>query len=484
MQTAGVVLDVYDDVSGHVLSSILTREKVAGRPLTVADRGEIKKKNFALPAQRKYPIHDRSHARAALAMAAKNGNPQEQARVQAAVYRRYPGIGAKTASVELPPLLKAASLLPLERYAQVPDRNFALILHNGGEPLRKYAMHDSAHLTLSTLYFLECGHLLPKEAQAVAANNLVQAHSWYDSKPPAALQKVADLIGTEVMPRGTLRGKSIRVNPSKHVSTASKVASASFTDPNVDVQRLMPPAREVAYEPTHTCLQGQYPIDSYEQIKTAEEYFDEYAHEFSPLDRREFAVSLTKRAEDLGIPISGRALDYSGSNFGPHILAEIEKRAANFSGDPQGDVYTTLKKKVASGQVSPDMTAAALYPPTPPSRPDHVPRIPYWVPVALRHRQSTHPTPLSPPGPPASSAPHTRHRTVGAPSLVASPPISVPFTHNATAVRFPVVAIVRRALIPSRIASLVSSFAYTPVSAPANPGRNRWLSPFPVKPNR
>ena len=298
MQTAGVVLDVYDDVSGHVLSSIFGPEGSGLR---------------------------------------------------------------KTAAVELPPLLKTASLLPLERYAQVPDRNFALILHNGGEPLRKYAMHDSAHLTLSTLYFLECGHLLPKEAQAVAANNLVQAHSWYDSKPPAALQKVADLIGTEVMPRGTLRGKSIRVNPSKHVSTASKVASASFTDPNVDVQHLAPPAREVAYEPTHTCLQGQYPIDSYEQIKTAEEYFDEYAHELSPLDRREFAVSLTKRAGDLGIPISGRALDYSGSNFGPHILAEIEKRAANFSGDPQGDVYTTLKKKVASGQVSPDMTAAALY---------------------------------------------------------------------------------------------------------------------------
>lgn len=71
----------------------------AGRPLTVADRAEIKK-NFAIPESRKYPIHDASHARSALSMVAKHGTPEEKERVRAAVAKKWPGIGpAKTASL-------------------------------------------------------------------------------------------------------------------------------------------------------------------------------------------------------------------------------------------------------------------------------------------------------------------------------------------------------------------------------------------------
>ncbi len=46
---------------------------------------------FALPGRR-YPIHDASHARNALARVAQNGSPEEKAKVRAAVRRRYPDI--------------------------------------------------------------------------------------------------------------------------------------------------------------------------------------------------------------------------------------------------------------------------------------------------------------------------------------------------------------------------------------------------------
>lgn len=68
--------------------------QVAGRPLTVADRSKIKEKNFAIPESRKYPIHDISHARAALSMVAKHGTPEEQSRVRAAVAKKWPGISS------------------------------------------------------------------------------------------------------------------------------------------------------------------------------------------------------------------------------------------------------------------------------------------------------------------------------------------------------------------------------------------------------
>ena len=46
---------------------------------------------FAIPETRSYLIPDVSHARDALAMVAKNGTPEEIARVRAAVKRRFPG---------------------------------------------------------------------------------------------------------------------------------------------------------------------------------------------------------------------------------------------------------------------------------------------------------------------------------------------------------------------------------------------------------
>ena len=73
-------------------------EKFA-RVLTAKGRRQIAEKNFALPGGR-YPIHDRSHARNALARASQHGTSAEQASIRAAVSRKYPGIGVdKTAQV-------------------------------------------------------------------------------------------------------------------------------------------------------------------------------------------------------------------------------------------------------------------------------------------------------------------------------------------------------------------------------------------------
>lgn len=60
--------------------------------LTTEGRKHIAPKNFALPGGR-YPIHDASHARNALARVSQFGSSAEKAKVRAAVHRKYPGIG-------------------------------------------------------------------------------------------------------------------------------------------------------------------------------------------------------------------------------------------------------------------------------------------------------------------------------------------------------------------------------------------------------
>lgn len=60
--------------------------------LTPRGRKRIKRSNFALPKERKYPIHDIAHARNALARVAQYGTKGEQRRVRAAVVRKYPSL--------------------------------------------------------------------------------------------------------------------------------------------------------------------------------------------------------------------------------------------------------------------------------------------------------------------------------------------------------------------------------------------------------
>jgi len=60
--------------------------------LTSRGRKRLSSGKFALPGRR-YPIHDRAHARNALARVAQHGTASEKARVRAAVKRRFPSIG-------------------------------------------------------------------------------------------------------------------------------------------------------------------------------------------------------------------------------------------------------------------------------------------------------------------------------------------------------------------------------------------------------
>ena len=84
--------------SGYPLSGFAK----GGNVLSAKQRQALPLSSFALPGQGSgpkgagsgsYPIPDASHARNALARVAQHGNPSQQARVRAAVHRKYPGIG-------------------------------------------------------------------------------------------------------------------------------------------------------------------------------------------------------------------------------------------------------------------------------------------------------------------------------------------------------------------------------------------------------
>lgn len=56
--------------------------------LSARGRKRVKLKNFALSGRR-YPIHDRAHAQAALSRVAQHGTPREKRIVRRKVAKRY-----------------------------------------------------------------------------------------------------------------------------------------------------------------------------------------------------------------------------------------------------------------------------------------------------------------------------------------------------------------------------------------------------------
>ena len=83
-------------------------EVVVEKDLSAAERRALPNKDFVFPGKGEgpegkqrgaYPINDKKHARAALAMAAAHASPEKEAKVKAAVKKKYPDIEVSEATL-------------------------------------------------------------------------------------------------------------------------------------------------------------------------------------------------------------------------------------------------------------------------------------------------------------------------------------------------------------------------------------------------
>ena len=130
----------------------------------------------------------------------------------------------------LPPMVKQGSALTPEQRAALPDDAFALVMHDNGVVLRKYAMVDQANLVLSAIYLLDSMDRMPEEAVKVASARLVAGCYNAGIQPPpqliaAAQEKLADLY-----PSSSLRDLT---EPKKDGVPAGKSYADHFPDPEL-----------------------------------------------------------------------------------------------------------------------------------------------------------------------------------------------------------------------------------------------------------
>lgn len=286
---------------------------------------------------------------------------------------------------DLPEVFKTAALVPREDLDTLPDDLFALVLRQEGATLRKYACVSPESTALNIGYFLLTHEKLPAEAVKVAATNLTTACSWYDIEPPEELRKLstgdvpsigrqrvwkeldgatyhssgqswglekdAEVIGTADMPlqasKGQVASKAAPLSVAKTAAETDAILEQAFVRgespealPQMKMPKVMQPHVDVAGKEPCASVQEKkaqyfalphlrrYPLDTYEQVKAASLYFDQYYKMMPPDDRHTYAVHLLQRTTPLDIEVSKEAAWYGQTGYAPdaHIDICVEQR--------------------------------------------------------------------------------------------------------------------------------------------------------------
>jgi len=144
------------------------------KDLTTEGRKHIAAHNFAIPEERKYPIHDLAHARNALARVEQHGTPEEKAKVHAAVKRKFPALAERSAAIKAEPEQPGQGIEPegevnLDDRAQSALKAVVRILTPWKGKLSPLLIHeilDAAGFQLTSEQPTDEGDAMRKEASA------------------------------------------------------------------------------------------------------------------------------------------------------------------------------------------------------------------------------------------------------------------------------------------------------------------------------
>lgn len=303
---------------------------------------------------------------------------------------------------DVPDFVKEAKRLDTEQITKLADDQFAVILVDSGRKLKKFAMVDRGNTALSVAYLLKQAHLIPQEAVKVAASNLLVACARYGLGTPDELIKAANsgvspvsgqsqkpyLSGDRLITlnfKGTEKGNASvqRTQLGTHdaavadVDTRTNLTSIQGTNflqvPQISVKEKTKEAssryvdatgwdpatylQEDKIAPSMTLLDGRYPVDGMDQVKTAAQYFAENWKQFHHADRRDYCVKLASRMSELGMGVPEQVERYSSSGYAADVDSHVGSRRMLASEEFHPALDVLLEKRA---QVSPFTFVEAL----------------------------------------------------------------------------------------------------------------------------
>jgi len=131
-------------------------------------------------------------------------------------------------------------------------------------------------------------------------------------------------------------------------------------EPHVDVTHKEASVRSEELRATHYALGSRYPLDSYEQVKQASAYFEEYGERLEPGDRHEYCSNLVKRARDMRVMLPVNIMKYGSEKLASpsEFQAAIDMRRNVLDSDEKA----VLLQKVAGyyGKIDPELLRGLL----------------------------------------------------------------------------------------------------------------------------
>lgn len=136
------------------------------------------------------------------------------------------------------------------------------------------------------------------------------------AKLKAAMMKKAE-IGHLIVNYGSETDEAPQTETDPSASAERQVHEKVFRQ-GLDLRGKKQETKQTEKEAQYVAL-GRYPMDSFEQIKAASAYFEEWSSKLLPEHRREFCQVLVKRADAIGRPgmVSYDARKYGSSTYAP-----------------------------------------------------------------------------------------------------------------------------------------------------------------------
>ncbi len=348
---AGFVFDTYDDVDGRVLRSVAPSPdslppfvKTAAR-LSEAETNQAPDSNFALVMidegrkLKKYACVDKGNTALSVVYLLKQAHllPPQAVKIAASnlvdACRRH-GLAA-------PAHLKTAAKTGMSPVC-------------GGKSAKAYARSTKvAQLLFPTEENPKQSTINPTLGHVDGGRDDVEKRTNIQGVPGQNMMKVPTFHGKEKEKTAGVYGDA-----EGEVRTKQKSWRES---PYLDMSGWDPAQAETAEEapaPVRTLLDGSYPIDGYDQVKTAAAYFVENWRAFEPRKRHEYCVKLAERSAELGIEIPEDVERYGSTTYASDVDMYLGARR-DYVQPEFHDGLELLQEKRA--QISPEVFAEALY---------------------------------------------------------------------------------------------------------------------------
>lgn len=347
MQTSGLVLDVYDDFNGGVLRAIFpTTSEIPdlvkqADALGPTDRAKLPDNVFALVLQngdqqlRKYACTDPGNTVLSVLYFTKNAHklPLEAVKVAAA------NLNTACSWYGLEDLAKEAGLLG--------SAATGLVGHVAKNPLNTLASAAVAPALVQGTRQEIGGRMGAIRQHERSGGGVVTPE-----QVGHMMGKSAEATGTHIMPISSPPLKS----PTTTLATVKKTGSVLHPHVNVTDREPQREFKEKQAEFTACPVNypNLYPLDTFEQVKKASSYFEEYGARLAPVARREFCQNMVKRADALSIEVSKTARKYAAPGYAPmeEIKTAMDARKRLIDDEVAFAVLDRMEEKLAGTPAS------------------------------------------------------------------------------------------------------------------------------------